>query len=256
MKKLFIWLFLLPLTSFTQNTFDYGRSYSDTIPEKYILNVAKLREHIYVGVPSSLKRDWHEVMTYRFADENAYQISNLLASGQVYSDWLPLENYLNEIFNKVIPKELKNDSMIHAYIIQDGDCNAFMTPSGYTFINIGLLAEVPNEAAIAGVLAHELGHYYLKHSLYTFIQEETGEFDQGLLSYSNKPFYRYSQKQELQADSLAIRWLQNSNYNLNGFNSFFETMRRLERNRIKRSENTWELKATTHPLTDETHMVE
>jgi len=251
MKTLFILVLLFPLTSFTQTSNDYGRSYSDTIPEKYILDIAKLREHIYANVPDNFKKDQYKVMTYWFADENAYRISNLLSSGQVYSDWQSLENYLNEILRKVIPTELRNDTVIRVYILQNGSYNAFMTPSGHFFMNIGFLAEIPNEATIASVFSHELAHYYLKHSLYTFIQAETGGFDMGFLFDSNKPFYQYSQKNEIEADSLAIRWLLKSGYNLNGFISSHEIMSRIEKNAIKKLRDEWELKATTHPLTGE-----
>ena len=41
--------------------------------------------------------------------------------------------------------------------------NAFATPGGYVYITRGLMALVDNEAQLAGVLAHEIGHITALH---------------------------------------------------------------------------------------------
>jgi predicted Zn-dependent protease len=43
--------------------------------------------------------------------------------------------------------------------------NAFAAPGGYIFITRGLYALLQNEAELAGVLAHEIGHIISKHHL-------------------------------------------------------------------------------------------
>jgi len=231
---------------FSQDVNNYGRTYSDTLPDKFKLDVPQLREYIYSTIPAKLKTGNNERRSFRFADQNAINISELLGNGEVYSDWPSLENYVNEIFRKIIPDEFKNDSTIHAYIIRDGNYNAFMTPSGKTFINVGLFAEISDEATLAGILAHEFSHYYLKHSVYTFLESEAGTFDEGII-FANKARSKYSIKNELQADSMAMQLLYRSGYNISGLISSFEGMRRLEKNELKRSPE-WKLEATTHPL--------
>ena len=42
--------------------------------------------------------------------------------------------------------------------------NAFALPGGYIYITRGLLALAENEAEVAGVLAHEIGHVTARHS--------------------------------------------------------------------------------------------
>lgn len=248
MKK---FIFLIVFILFTniinsQIICDFGRKYNDTIPEEFNINIPKLREHIYAGIPNNLKTGINERRTFLFSDINACYISEKIKSGDIYSDWIPLENYLNEILKKVIPDELKNDTVIHIYLVQDGNFNASMTSSGHIFINIGLLAEVNNEATIAGILAHELAHYYLRHSLYRYIETEKGTFN--MVLFKDKAKNRYSVKREIESDSLAMRWLRNSNYNIIGLKNCFETMERLDNNRLFRSEDKWELDETTHPL--------
>ncbi len=246
MKFLICIFLLLRLTAYSQEIAEFGRSYSDSLPEAFKLDISKLREHIYAGVPDNYKEDYFAKMTYHFADVNAYNISRLISSSRIYSDWAPLENYLNEILVKIIPEELKGDSVIKVYLIQYGGNNAFMVPSGHIFVHIGLFSDINDEATIAGILAHELGHYYLKHSLIKYVKREEGDFSGTLRT--EKLISRFSINQELEADSLAIRWLRNSDYHIRGIMSGFEIEERAQQNQISRLEDKWELKETTHPL--------
>lgn len=43
--------------------------------------------------------------------------------------------------------------------------NAFALPGGQVFITMALLAKLPDEDAIAGVLGHEIGHVLARHSM-------------------------------------------------------------------------------------------
>jgi hypothetical protein len=49
-------------------------------------------------------------------------------------------------------------------ILDVADVNAFALPGGYVYLNRGLVESVRNEAELAGVLAHEIGHVALRHS--------------------------------------------------------------------------------------------
>ena len=149
-----------------------------------------------------------------------------------------------------MPKKLAKDSVIHAYIYQDGSVNAFMTPSGQFFIHIGLIARCYDESTIAAVLAHELAHYYKRHSLDSYIQEEFGNFDGGL-DISDKKRNRHSVLKEIEADSLAMIWMKNSNYSLLGILKSLKILEREEQRILGRSEDDWKLKEQTHPLSDE-----
>ncbi|MBW2451641.1 MAG: M48 family metalloprotease, partial [Deltaproteobacteria bacterium] len=42
--------------------------------------------------------------------------------------------------------------------------NAFAAPGGYIYVTRGLLASVNNEAELAGILGHEIGHVTARHS--------------------------------------------------------------------------------------------
>lgn len=50
-------------------------------------------------------------------------------------------------------------------VLDDPGFNAFATPGGFVFVTRGLVERMRNEAELAGVLAHEIGHVLKKHHL-------------------------------------------------------------------------------------------
>lgn len=51
------------------------------------------------------------------------------------------------------------------FIIDSKDINAFAAPGGYVFVTSALLRFAQNDAQLAGVLGHEVGHVAKKHSV-------------------------------------------------------------------------------------------
>lgn len=242
--------FLLIFKCYSQDIKYYSRTYSDTLPDKFRLNAGLIQNHIYKRIPYDYKTGIFKKISYRFSYNVAFEVTDLVSSGSLYSDWADFEKYINDILQKIIPKELEKDTVIHAYLIQEGGFNAFMTPAGHMCLNIGLFRDIYTEATLAGILAHELAHYYLQHSLNAYIQESTGQFVDGILvkeSAENK----YSVKSELEADSLAMLWMMNSHYNLNGLVHTFKLLEHLDNIMIGRSKSDFKIERTTHPLSDQ-----
>ncbi|HEX8821478.1 MAG TPA: M48 family metalloprotease [Archangium sp.] len=53
-------------------------------------------------------------------------------------------------------------------VLQSEGVNAVSGPGGYVFVSEGLLARLDNEAQLAGVLAHEIGHITGKHAMHEY----------------------------------------------------------------------------------------
>lgn len=53
-------------------------------------------------------------------------------------------------------------------VIESEEINAFATPGGYIFITRGALAKMRDEAELAGVLGHEIGHINARHMVKAF----------------------------------------------------------------------------------------
>jgi beta-barrel assembly-enhancing protease len=50
-------------------------------------------------------------------------------------------------------------------VVDDNNINAFATMGGFVYVNTGLLKAADNEAQLAGVIGHEIGHITGRHSL-------------------------------------------------------------------------------------------
>lgn len=53
-------------------------------------------------------------------------------------------------------------------VIDSETANAFSAPGGYVVVTTGLLKKMKNEAQLAGVLGHEIGHVTMRHALKTY----------------------------------------------------------------------------------------
>lgn len=83
------------------------------------------------------------------------------ASGQLESD-PALNAYLNEVACRVAG-EFCGD--IRLYVMNRPFFNASMAPNGYMEVWSGLLLRVEDEAQLAFILGHEVGHYRERHSI-------------------------------------------------------------------------------------------
>ncbi|MFH2094267.1 MAG: hypothetical protein ABIJ16_01100, partial [Bacteroidota bacterium] len=89
-------------------------------------------------------------------------------------------------------------------------------------------------------------HYYLRHSVTEYIADETGEFDRGI--FRDKSSSKYDINQELEADSMAMMWIIESGYHINGLLYSFEIIDWLEDRYVRRQYGEWNMAEKTHPL--------
>ncbi len=84
-----------------------------------------------------------------------------------YSSEPALEKYLNLICQTLVINSEVTASFngYHVGILKSGEVNAFATSGGHILVTRGLLTRVSSEDQIAAVLAHEISHIQLKHSI-------------------------------------------------------------------------------------------
>ena len=130
-----------------------------------------------------------------------------------------LQDYLNALSCR-LAADLCSD--IRIYLIRQPYLNAFMAPNGMMVIFTGTLARTENEAQLAFVMAHEIGHYRGRHSLenwrhlknvsnlMTGIGSVTAGTGAGVVAalgaYAN--LASFSRDQEREADALGFQALQ------------------------------------------------
>lgn len=114
--------------------------------------------------------------------------------------------------------------------------NAFAAPGGYLYVTRGLLALANDEAEVAGVLAHELGHLDARHgakrqivaqrvSLLGSLSDSLHQQDR-LEPLSSQRIAAYSRAQELEADRLGMVKAAEARYDPSGAVSFLTNLQR------------------------------
>ena len=71
--------------------------------------------------------------------------------------------YVDSI-GQLLARTVERQDLKYTFTVLNSDIiNAFATPGGYIYVTRGLMALADNEAELAGVLAHELGHLTALH---------------------------------------------------------------------------------------------
>ena len=89
---------------------------------------------------------------------------NLLGAAPLVKDEA-LQKYVNSVGRWVASQSERADLPWRFGVIESEDLNAFAAPGGYIMLTKGLYRKLTNEAQLAGVLGHEIGHVVKKHQL-------------------------------------------------------------------------------------------
>ncbi|MEO1353139.1 MAG: M48 family metallopeptidase [Cyanobacteria bacterium J06635_15] len=77
-----------------------------------------------------------------------------------------IQNYVVEIGERLLPYSDRADELTYTFqVIADDQINAFATMGGYVYVTTGLMEFADNEAQLASVVGHEIGHIDGKHLL-------------------------------------------------------------------------------------------
>jgi predicted Zn-dependent protease len=150
-----------------------------------------------------------------------------------------VQAYVTEIGKKLASTtEKDNPKLPWEFTMLDSDViNAFSLPGGKVFFSRGLAVKLHNEAEMAAVLGHEIGHVTARH----INDQMTHQMEVGLASAAaatllegkggaataevapmmiqlggESVMLRFSRGQETQADSLGMRYMTRAGYNPNG----------------------------------------
>ncbi|TND08718.1 MAG: Peptidase family M48 [Bacteroidetes bacterium] len=160
----------------------------------------------------------------QFLVESHYVLNQLLQSGKILTG-----DPVTEYVNKVVDTLLRNDpglrSQLHVYVIKSPYVNAYTLDDGYVLVNLGLIAQLENEAQLAFILSHEIIHYRNKHSLNTYLEYLKIDRSSGQ-SYNDQieAKLEYSKDQETEADVEGFSVFARSNYSLDAVMSAFDVM--------------------------------
>lgn len=150
-----------------------------------------------------------------------------------------LINYVQSVANKVIAQaSRKNEINYNVHIINSSEINAFTVAGGTIFITTECLKYINNEAELAGVLAHEVGHNENKHPVDTIRRTLALQgIAQGALSQNDPAVIQllasgslslilngFSRKQETEADETGTLLLSRTDYKTSALEDFLATL--------------------------------
>lgn len=87
---------------------------------------------------------------------------NLLGAAPLVND-AKLQSYVNRVGRWVATQTERADGHWRFGVVQSNDVNAFAAPGGFVFVTLGLYRLLDNEAELAAVLGHEIGHVVRRH---------------------------------------------------------------------------------------------
>ena len=90
-----------------------------------------------------------------------------------------VNRYVDRIGQQLVPNSDRPDIPYTFQVVKDDSINAFATMGGFVYLHTGLIATAENEAELASVVAHEIGHIAARHAVE---QMKERAIAQGLLS--------------------------------------------------------------------------
>lgn len=189
----------------------------------------------------------------------------------VYED-KELLRYVEDVGQRVLSKshmrredaqQKYKETEFHFRVLNSPVPNAFALPGGYVYVTRGLLAHLDNEAQLAVVLGHEIGHVAARHSSQRVFEQQMGQIaliggavaGQELLGVPGGEilnmgsqaaqllFLSYSREDERESDQLGVEYASMENYKASEGAKFFTALKRIS----EQSEQTIPAWASTHP---------
>lgn len=186
---------------------------------------------------------------------------NLLGAAPLVKD-ASLQKYVNSVGRWVASQSERPDLPWRFGVIDSEDINAFAAPGGYIMITKGLYRKLANEAQLAGVLGHEIGHVVMKHQLKVLQKQQLLNMGAGFLTDKYAKDNKLASKAigtgaeisarsldksaEYEADRLGLSYATRSGYEPYGLPEVLQTLAETNKN-----DGSVALLFKTHPHPDE-----
>ena len=182
----------------------------------------------------------------------------------VYED-AALQEYVAAVGNELAAASHRPDLPWQFTVIDSPVVNAFAVPGGYVYLTRGLLAHLNDEAELAGVLGHEIGHVTARHSVQAYSRAAGAQmglllgqiFVPGMRPRYGAPglgdaagqglgllFLKFGRDDERQADRLGAEYAAASGWDPHGVGDMLTTLGRIADTTDRRGTPNW---LATHP---------
>ena len=175
-----------------------------------------------------------------------------------------VNRYLNILGDSIARVTSRADLDWHFFMVNTNDFNAFALPGGYVYVNRGVAERSDQMDQFASVIAHEIGHVVLRHSVKQMEQMQGANFgltvacvltsvcnsgvaQAGINVAGQAVFAKFSRGDEAEADAAGVDELVRAGINPNGMPQMFDKLI-AERQSIPSGLEAW---FTDHPLEED-----
>ncbi len=201
---------------------------------------------------------------------NWYSLDKQIAQGKAFAQQvestakLVKDPVVTEYVNRIGQNLVRNSDARVPFtikVIDSDDVNAFALPGGFFYVNSGLILAADNEAELAGVMAHEIGHVAACHAAREQTRGSLAQlasipliFVGGMAGYGAyeaasiavpMTFLKFSRGFEAQADYLGVEYMYKAGYDPEAYIDFFEKIQAKEKKQPGFLAKAFE----THPMT-------
>ncbi|RMH98761.1 MAG: peptidase M48 [Calditrichaeota bacterium] len=153
-----------------------------------------------------------------------------------------LQEYITRIGQRMAKLSHRPHLQYQFKIMDSPIINAFAIPGGYVYVTRGILAYLNNEAELAGVLGHEIGHVAARHSARQYSKAQLAALGLGLGSVLSEDiarfanvaqtglallFLKFSRDHERESDRLGVEYSTKAGYDAREMANFFATLERM-----------------------------
>lgn len=183
----------------------------------------------------------------RKVGEEFYQ--RILRSGVLIQN-ARLARYLSNVGGRLLAAGPRVPFEFRFLLLRSNAVNAFATPGGYVYVNLGLVSLAENEAQLASVLAHEIAHVNSRH-IASMIEKSQkvnaatlaaviagallgggGDLSAAMASFSiaagSMMQLKYSREHEEESDRIGLATLSAAGYSTGAALDFLRNMRKNE----------------------------
>ena len=175
-----------------------------------------------------------------------------------------LQEYVKDIGHSLAAVSHRPDLPWQFSVVDSAAVNAFALPGGFIYVTRGIMAYLPDEAALAGVLGHEVGHVTARHSVQAYTRATSAQL--GLLAGQvfvpamRNPygpsltdaagsglgllFLKFGREDEMQADRLGAEYSAEGGWHPEGVADMLSTLGRISEGTDRRGVPNW---MSTHP---------
>src|SRR6476661_2987153 len=153
-----------------------------------------------------------------------------------------VQQYVSAIGMKMAKASERPNLPWEFHVVNDASVNAFALPGGFIFVTRGLMTSINDEAELATVVGHEIGHVTNRHSVQQISKAQVAQLGLGIGSILSSDiarmagaastglqllFLKYSRDAETQADQAGFRYALGQNYDVREMANVFQTLERV-----------------------------